>query len=49
VLEDYTNKMPFRFTGDLKKLVVVLEPDKLTPEERKKLLEEEAQGAMAAQ
>ena len=49
VVEDYADKMPFAFTGTLKKLVVILEPDKLTAEERKRLLEEEAKGAMAAQ
>jgi hypothetical protein len=36
-------KMPFRFTGTLKKFAVVLEPDKLTEEER----EEEAQACLA--
>jgi arylsulfatase A-like enzyme len=49
VVEDYVNKMPFAFTGTLKKLVVVLEPDKLTDEERKRLLEEEAKASMAVQ
>ena len=48
VIEDYVDKMPFAFTGTLKKFVVVLEPDKLTPEERKALLEEEAKAAMTA-
>lgn len=47
VVEDYVDKMPFRFTGTLKKIVVVLEPDKLTDEERERLLEEEAQAYMA--
>jgi len=49
VVEDYVDKMPFAFTGTLKKFVVVLEPEKLTPEEKKRMLEEEAKGAMAAQ
>ena len=49
VVEDYVDKMPFAFTGKLKKFVVVLEPEKLTPEEKKRMLEEEAKGAMAAQ
>jgi arylsulfatase A-like enzyme len=49
VVEDYVAKMPFAFTGTLKKFVVVLEPEKLTPEEKKRMLEEEAKGAMAAQ
>jgi hypothetical protein len=33
VVEDYNDKKPFAFTGTLKKLVVVLEPDKLMDEE----------------
>jgi arylsulfatase len=47
VIEDYADKMPFAFTGTLKKFVVVLEPQKLTEEERKRLLEEEARAYMA--
>jgi hypothetical protein len=47
VVEDYVDKMPFAFTGALKKFVVILEPDKLTDEERKQLLAEEAKAAMA--
>jgi arylsulfatase len=34
VIEDYADKMPYPFAGTLKKFVVVLEPDKLTEEER---------------
>ena len=49
VVEDYNDKMPFAFTGTLKKFVVILEPDKLTEEERKRLLEEEARASMAVQ
>jgi arylsulfatase A-like enzyme len=49
VIEDYADKMPFAFTGDLKKFVVALEPEKLTDEERKRLLEEEAAASMAVQ
>ena len=49
VVEDYVNKMPFAFTGTLKKLVVVLEPDKLSDEERRRMLEEEAKASMAVQ
>jgi arylsulfatase A-like enzyme len=49
VVEDYNDKMPFAFTGTLKKFVVILEPDKLTEEERKRLLEEEAKASMATQ
>lgn len=49
VVEDYNDTMPFQFTGTLKKVVVVLEPEKLTEEERKRLLEEEGRAAMASQ
>jgi len=49
VIEDYADKMPFPFTGTLKKFVVVLEPEKLTDEERKRLLAEEASASMSAQ
>ncbi len=49
VVEDYADKMPYRFTGTLKKFVVLLEPEKLTEEERKHLLEEEAKAYMAMQ
>jgi len=41
--------MPFAFTGTMKKFVVVLEPEKLSAEEKKRLLEEEAKAAMAMQ
>ena len=37
VVEDYTDKMPFRFTGTLKKLVVKLGPSKLTAHEQQEL------------
>jgi hypothetical protein len=47
VVEDYVDKMPFPFTGTLKKFVVILEPQKLTEEERKRLREEEAKASMA--
>ncbi len=49
VVEDYADKMPFAFTGTLKKFVVILQPEKLTEEDRKRLLEEEARAAMAGQ
>jgi hypothetical protein len=49
VVEDYVDKMPFPFTGTLKKFVVILEPEKLSEEERKHLLEEEAKAGMAIQ
>ena len=47
VVEDYNDKMPFAFTGTLKKLVVILEPDELTEDERKELLAVEARALMA--
>jgi arylsulfatase len=47
VLEEYESKMPFRFTGTLKKFVVVLEPLKLSADEQRRLHEELAK-AMAA-
>ncbi len=49
VVEDYASKMPFKFDGKLKRVAVVLQPEKLTPEEQKKLLEAEAQAIMAGQ
>jgi hypothetical protein len=47
VVEDYADKMPFTFTGTLNKFVVVLEPENLTAEERRRLLEEEARASMS--
>jgi arylsulfatase A-like enzyme len=35
--EAYVDQMPYSFTGTLKKLVVVLEPEKLSEEERERL------------
>ena len=49
VVEEYVDKMPYQFTGTLKKVGVVLEPQKLTEEERKRLLEAEAKAMMANQ
>ncbi len=46
---DYESKMPFAFTGTLNKLVVVLQPEKLTDEQRKKLYEAEAAAFMSIQ
>jgi arylsulfatase len=48
-VEDYADKMPYAFTGTLKRFVVVLEPQKLTEEERKTLREAEAKAFMAVQ
>jgi arylsulfatase A-like enzyme len=47
VLEEYADKMPFTFTGTLKQFVVVLEPQKLSDDERRRLNEQLAK-AMAA-
>ncbi|HEY4212570.1 MAG TPA: arylsulfatase [Steroidobacteraceae bacterium] len=49
VLEDYAEKMPFRFTGELKKFVVVLDPHTLSPEEQKRLHDQLAKAMMAVQ
>jgi arylsulfatase len=49
VVEDYAGKMPYEFTGTLKKFGVVLEPQKLNEEDRKKLLEEVAKAIMGNQ
>jgi len=44
--EDYVGKMPYAFTGTLKKVAVVLEPEKLTEEERQRLRKEAAKAFM---
>jgi arylsulfatase len=49
VLEDYADKMPFAFTGTLKKFVVVLQPEKLSEEEKEHLREEAAKAMMSVQ
>jgi arylsulfatase len=49
VVEDWVDKMSFRFSGTLKKFVVALEPDTLTEEERQHLFEEEARGGISVQ
>jgi arylsulfatase len=49
ITEDYADKMPFRFTGELKRFVVVLQPQKLSEEEQKRLHEELAKAMMAVQ
>src|SRR5215472_8826123 len=49
VLEEYADKMPFRFTGTLTKFVAVLEPSKLSAEEQRRLHEELAKALMAVQ
>ena len=49
VLEDSDTKMPYRFTGELKRFVVVLEPLKLSVEEQHRLHEELAKAMAAVQ
>lgn len=46
VAEDYTDEMPFEFTGTLKRFAVVLEPENLTPEEKERLRKEMARALM---
>jgi arylsulfatase len=46
VVEDYADKMPYEFTGTLKKLAVVLEPEKLSQEDQHKLRELVAKAIM---
>ena len=47
VVEDPEDKMPFAFTGTHKKFVVILEPENRTPEERQRLLQEEARASVS--
>src|SRR3974377_627671 len=49
VLEEYADKMPFRFTGTLTKFVAVLEPLKLSDDEQRRLREELAKAMMTVQ
>ena len=49
VLEEYEAKMPFPFTGTLTKLAVVLEPQKLSEDEQRRLHEELAKALEAVQ
>ncbi|MBV9776119.1 MAG: arylsulfatase [Acetobacteraceae bacterium] len=49
VVEDYADRMPFRFTGTLKRFVVVLEPLKLSDQDRHRLRQELATAMMAVQ
>jgi hypothetical protein len=48
VVEDYAAKIPYQFTGTgaLNAFVVILEPQKLTEEERKQLLAAESKAPM---
>jgi arylsulfatase len=47
VLEEYKDKMPFRFTGTLAQFVVALEPSKLSADELRRLHEELAKAMLA--
>jgi hypothetical protein len=49
VSEAYADKMPYSFTGTLKKFVVVLEPEKLSAEEKERLRKELSKALMAVQ
>ena len=49
MLEEYESKMPFPFSGELKKFAVVLEPDNLSDDERRRLHEELAKAMEAVQ
>jgi len=48
-LEGYADRMPFKFTGELKRLVMVLQPQKLSEEEQRQLRQELARALMAVQ
>ena len=48
VSEIYANQMPYQFTGTLKRFAVVLEPEKLTKEEKERLLKELGKALMTA-
>lgn len=41
------DQMPYSFTGTLKKLVVVLQPEKLSEEERERLRKELSEALMS--
>jgi arylsulfatase len=49
VLEEYADQMPYRFTGTLKRFVVVLEPLKLSADEQRRLHAELAKAMAAVQ
>jgi hypothetical protein len=49
VLEEYEAKMPFRFTGTLMKFAVVLEPQKLSDDEQRRLHQKLVKALMAVQ
>jgi arylsulfatase len=49
VLEEYTEKMPFPFTGSLKRFVTVLQPHQLSEHDQKRLHDQLAAAMMAVQ
>jgi arylsulfatase len=49
VLEEYAEKMPFAFTGTLKRFVTVLQPHQLSEHEQKRLRDQLAKAMMAVQ
>jgi arylsulfatase len=49
VLEEYAEKMPFPFTGTLKRFVTVLQPQQLSEHEQQRLHDQLARAMMAVQ
>ena len=49
VSEDYADKMPYSFTGTLKRFAVVLEPEQMSDEEKQRLRKELSKAYMAVQ
>jgi len=47
VLEDYAEKMPFRFTGTFERFTVVLQPEKLSADEKHRLRKALAKSMMS--
>jgi len=48
-MEEYADRMPFRFTGTLTRFAVVLEPHNLSEEEQKRLHDMLARAMKAVQ
>ena len=49
VVEDYVDRMPFKFTGRLGKLLINVDPQKLTETQQRDLLEAQAEMAEATE
>ena len=47
IVDDYADKMPFAYQGKLNRFLVVLQPEKLSPEDKQRLLAQLAQMSMA--